>query len=314
LKQGKAIFQRIIAPQPVDREPQLLANLLGTIKTWVGELVSLVSATQKSNEGTIQNLHQAATISDRLQLTARNLRAVQTPLLVDSGAMLNEIRRLVNQPGSSDQVILDLFSNLFGQENWRERGLIVSPSPTASSHGKRQNIATTSSSDVDEAIIGNGSPVYIKSTENTSQQLVETKIQDEIISAINVLREVDDILSKLSIFWSNTEVILDALSKKGQHIETFVSYTHNPNLVARFRDRLNEYRFVPSNHLSPPSLDLLHVSASLLLSRRFWVRVNTMCNAFLMEMQDTKSTSTSSKNIHRKATPPEEVSPQSSYF
>jgi hypothetical protein len=222
----------------------------------VGELVALVSATQKSNEDTIQNLHQAVNVSDRLQLTARNLRAAQAPLLLDSGMIVNEIRRVVNdiqrgnQHGLSDQNILELFSNLFGQENWRERGIIVSPSPTASSHGKRQNLATTSSSDVDETIVGNGSPSYVKShTENPGQQLVEAKRQDEIISAINVLREVDDILSQLSIFWSNTDVILDALSKKGQHIETFVSYTHNPNLVARFRERLVEYRFFSRHYL-----------------------------------------------------------------
>lgn len=235
------------------REPQLIASLLGTIKTWVGDLVTLVGATQKSNEDTIQNLHEAINLSDHLQLTARNLLAAQTPLLVDSSMIVNEIKRVVSDLQGrrdlqelTDQDILELFSNLFGQENWRERGIIYTPSPTVSSHGKRYHpTSSPKSSDVEETIIGTSSPVYVKSTENQNQvqKVVETKRHDDMISAIHVLREVDDILTQLGIFWLNTDVILDALTKKGQHIETFVSYTRNPTIVTRFRERLIEYRY-----------------------------------------------------------------------
>jgi hypothetical protein len=240
--------------------------LFGTIKTWVGDLVASVGTTQKSNEDTIQNLHEAINLSDHIQLTARNLRAAQTPLLVDSSMIVNEIKRIVtdlqerrDSQGLTDQDILELFSNLFGQANWRERGIICTPSPTVSSHGKRYHpTSSQKSSEVEETIIGNSSPVYAKSTENQShgQQVVETKRHDDIISAIHVLREVpfllspscdshpqvDDILTQLSIFWSNTDVILDALTKKGQHIESFVPHTRNPNIVTRFRELLIEYR------------------------------------------------------------------------
>lgn len=173
--------------------------MLGTIKTWVSDLVTLVSTTQKTNEETIQNLHQAVNVSDQLQLTARNLRAAQAPLLVDSSMIVNEIRRVVtdlqergNQQGLTDQDILELFSNLFGQENWRERGIIYTPSPTASIHGKRYHAASSpKSSEVDETIIGPaGSPGYVKAPDNSGTQLVETKRHDDMISAINVLREV----------------------------------------------------------------------------------------------------------------------------
>lgn len=185
------------------REPQLIASLLGTIKTWVSDLVTLVSTTQKSNEETIENLHQAVNVSDQLQLTARNLRAAHAPLLVDSAMIVNEIRRVVSDlqergshQGLTDQDILELFSNLFGQENWRERGIIYTPSPSASTQGKRHQTASSpKSSDVDETIIGTGSPGYVKATENNGNQLVETKRHDDVISAINVLREVIDIIS-----------------------------------------------------------------------------------------------------------------------
>jgi hypothetical protein len=171
---------------------------LGTIKTWVGDLVTLVGATQRSNEDTIQNLHDAINLSDHVQLTARNLRAAQTPLLVDSSMIVNEIKRVVadlqerrDQQELTDQDILELFTNLFGQQNWRERGIIYTPSPTVSSHGKRYpTTSSPKSSEVDETIIGNSSPVYVKSNENSGQKIVESKRHDDMISAIHVLREV----------------------------------------------------------------------------------------------------------------------------
>ena len=38
------------------------------------------------------------------------------------------------------------------------------------------------------------------------------------------------------------EIVLDALTKKGQHAEHFVAFAHNPKLLARFQERMNEYR------------------------------------------------------------------------
>lgn len=151
------------------RETQLIAGLLGTIKTWVADLTNLVTNSQKANEETIQYLHLAVHSSDHLQLTAANLRA-SGPVVVDPTKVVDEIRRVVSdlenrmdKQGMSDQDILELFSNLFGQENWRERGIIFSPSGSVSSrrhnHPGHASPSSTRSSEVDETIVGNASPV-----------------------------------------------------------------------------------------------------------------------------------------------------------
>merc|ERR1712146_515972 len=42
--------------------------------------------------------------------------------------------------------------------------------------------------------------------------------------ALNKLHDVDIILEQLSAFWTNTEVVLDRLTKKGQHVEQFMAF------------------------------------------------------------------------------------------
>jgi hypothetical protein len=53
---------------------------------------------------------------------------------------------------------------------------------------------------------------------------------------------VDLILEELGKFWGNTDVVLEALTKKGQHAEQFISFGHNPKLLLRFKERLHEYK------------------------------------------------------------------------
>jgi hypothetical protein len=103
----------------------------------------------------------------------------------------------------------------------------------------------------------------ISTQDNMLPHQLETRKPDDIVSVINVLRQVsfffvqtlyyfcqvDEILTQLSVFWSNTDVILDSLAKKGQHIETFISYTRNPQLLGRFRERIVEYRYYLSSSL-----------------------------------------------------------------
>lgn len=173
---------------------------MGTIKSWVSDLISLVGNTQKSNEETIQNLHNAVNITDHLQLTSRNLRAASEPVIIDSSKVVNEIRRVVGDlqekrkhQGLTDQDILELFSNLLGQENWKERGVVYTVSPSTSSHGKkhhRSQGSPTNSSDVDETIIG-GSPNIVSAVETQNNQRIDIKRTDDVISALNVLREVN---------------------------------------------------------------------------------------------------------------------------
>jgi hypothetical protein len=64
------------------------------------------------------------------------------------------------------------------------------------------------------------------------------------------------ILEQLGIFWANTEVVLDLLTKKGQHVEQFIGFSSKPRLMARFRERMEEYK-------------------------RFWEGVSSMCANYI---------------------------------
>jgi hypothetical protein len=50
------------------------------------------------------------------------------------------------------------------------------------------------------------------------------------------------ILEQLGVFWANTELVLDLLTKKGQHVEQFIGFASKPRLMARFRERMEEYK------------------------------------------------------------------------
>lgn len=73
--------------------------------------------------------------------------------------------------------------------------------------------------------------------------------------ALDKLHEVDIILEQLSAFWTNTEVVLDRLTKKGEHVEQFIAFSQKPKLLARFQERMEEYK-------------------------RFWEGVNQLCKNF----------------------------------
>ena len=238
--------------------------------------------------------------------------------------------------------ILELFSNLFGQDQWQEKG-VVNPSPrigqrfsTPSRKGTPSMSSTHSSSDADDLVIG-GSPTAKKggskslyssaakvnaaestplSSRTNADDSIDTTMEfprdspaaaeenvmtrydknaqnsgkgggegadgrtsfryDQMESALDMLRQVDLILEQLGVFWANTEVVLDALTKKGQHAENFVGFARNPKLMNRFKERVNEYR-------------------------NFWEGVTSMCHTYLMGIVEPEDT------LSRFTTPPEEV-------
>ena len=63
-----------------------------------------------------------------------------------------------------------------------------------------------------------------------------------LAEALHKLRQVDMILEQLSVFWANTEVVLDMLTKKGQHVEKLIGFSQKPRLMARFQERMLEYK------------------------------------------------------------------------
>lgn len=64
------------------------------------------------------------------------------------------------------------------------------------------------------------------------------------------------------MFWANTEVVLDLLTKKGEHAEQFIGFASKPKLMARFRERMDEYK-------------------------RFWENVSIMCSNYIAGVQPT---------------------------
>lgn len=67
-------------------------------------------------------------------------------------------------------------------------------------------------------------------------------------------------MEELSVFWANTEVVLDLLSKKGEHVEQFIGFATKPKLMARFLERMEEYK-------------------------RFWENVSMMCSNYIAGVQ-----------------------------
>jgi hypothetical protein len=112
------------------------------------------------------------------------------------------------------------------------------------------------------------------STDSSSADVRQkNRATDELQNALQMLRQVDIILEQLSVFWANTEVVLDILTKKGQHTEQFISFAHKPKLLARFMDRVVDYR-------------------------NFWEGIKTMCQSYLVGVQEP------AKKLDRFSTPP----------
>jgi hypothetical protein len=91
-----------------------------------------------------------------------------------------------------------------------------------------------------------------------------------LVDALHKLRQVDMILEQLSVFWANTEVVLDVLTKKGQHVEQFIGFANKPRLMARFRERMEEYK-------------------------RFWEGMKVMCSNYVSGINQSNQGSKESK-------------------
>lgn len=89
-----------------------------------------------------------------------------------------------------------------------------------------------------------------------SDALAEFSIESRLEGALQQLRQVDLILEQLGVFWANTEVVLELLTKKGQRAEQMVGFAHKPALMARFRQMMTEYG-------------------------RFWKGIQNMCNNYI---------------------------------
>lgn len=130
-------------------------------------------------------------------------------------------------------------------------GTKVPPRPgSASSNGGEDDVVY---SDPEEAAM------MIPRQDERSSPRAARKLSEALLK----LRQVDLILEQLSVFWANTEVVLELLTKKGQHVEQFIGFASKPRLMARFRERMEEYK-------------------------RFWEGVRIMCSNYVAGVQTTQ--------------------------
>ena len=112
---------------------------------------------------------------------------------------------------------------------------------------------TDSSPQGANALVACSSPTH---GSNSSSSSVGHGPDSRLENALQQLRQVDLILDQLGIFWANTEVVLEMLTKKGQRAEQFVAFSHKPQLMARFRQLMTDYG-------------------------RFWSGVKNMCHNYI---------------------------------
>jgi serine/threonine protein kinase len=60
--------------------------------------------------------------------------------------------------------------------------------------------------------------------------------------ALRQLERMDAVLERLALLWDSTEVVFDTLLQKSEHIEKFLEFAREPQLLVRFRQRLAEYK------------------------------------------------------------------------
>jgi hypothetical protein len=263
-----------------------------------------------SHQESSQQRLNALTLSMHNRSSSSNSSSTSVNMSDVRDAVLHLKERAGVKPLSGND-ILELFSNLFGQDQWKEKGVVT---PRGSYHvtGNKASSMSSghSSSDVEDLVVGGspisknrqtkencppsssatpvkdasfefGSPIHshgdmeivaevrtndgglVAGEDNMVTTYAKGKTNghnsgnavaegdgkvggirfDQMESALDMLRQVDIILEQLGVFWANTEVVLDALTKKGQHAEHFVGFARNPKLMQRFKDRINEYRY-----------------------------------------------------------------------
>jgi len=154
----------------------------------------------------------------------------------------------------SQEEFLDVFMDLF---SGGERS-----SPIENYDGSMESdgdvTGTIASSELEDLRLKIPAPGGNESADSLS--LSPKHAASRLMDVLDKLREVDLILGQLGLFWANTEIVLEVLTRKGQHAEQFISFAHKPRLLARFQERMQEYR-------------------------KFWDNVRTMCHNYISGMK-----------------------------
>ena len=258
-------------------------------REWVVSLKEAVTRTKDANKVSmnhIQSILEQSAIGLQSKSFQSKIHNITDTLL--QLKQQNSNNKLAEQKTFTQDEVLDLFLNLFvppTSTNTVGGTTNMSITETESfSMDSNSNVHITDLSDIDTQFVNDGDmqnrfntnnafaytnytnqPLTIQIPDANPQTIIRTAqpsspAASHLVEALHKLHEVDNILEKLTYFWAQTEIRLDILTKKGQHVEQFIGFASKPRLLARFKERLEEYK-------------------------RFWEDVETMSSSFILGIQ-----------------------------
>ena len=272
-----------------ENEPRLATITFDLYREWVVSLKEAVTRTKDANKlsmNHIQSILEKSAIGIQTKSFQSKMHNITETLLQLKQQTSNN--ELGEQKTFTQDEVLDLFLNLFvppTSSNNVGGNTNMSITETESfSLDNNSNVHITDISDIETQFVSDGvvqdhfntnlgysynsytnQPLAIQIPDANPQTMVRTAAPSSpaashLVEALHKLHEVDNILEKLTYFWAQTEVRLDILTKKGQHVEQFIGFASKPRLLARFKERLEEYK-------------------------RFWEDVETMSSSFILGIQ-----------------------------
>ncbi len=272
-----------------ENEPRLATITFDLYREWVVSLKEAVTRTKDANKVSmnhIQSILEQSAIGLQNKSFQSKIHNITDTLL--QLKQQNSNNKLDEQKTFTQDEVLDLFLNLFvppTSTNTVGGTTNMSITETESfSMDSNSNVHITDLSDIDTQFVNDGDmqnrfntnnafaynnytnqPLTIQIPDANPQTIIRTAAPSSpaashLVEALHKLHEVDNILEKLTYFWAQTEVRLDILTKKGQHVEQFIGFASKPRLLARFKERLEEYK-------------------------RFWEDVETMSSSFILGIQ-----------------------------
>ena len=191
----------------------LARELVATVKGWVGGLKEAVHVVQKGNAEQMRHLHAA--ISEVESACEKDG--------YDSDCATKDGREPLPLP--KDDASRREDAALDGVED-----ALKAATNAASAIATARRDARSASFSVQETAI-------------TPQFFPDAPAPERVFElALRQLERVDAVLERLALLWDSTEVVFDTLLQKSEHIEKFLEFAREPQLLGRFRQRLAEYK------------------------------------------------------------------------
>lgn len=280
-------------------EPALATEFFNIVRGWVSELRDLVAVTQQANRVSMAEIQRvvetsASTLSQHRQQDDWPPRHLVEALDRNRDWLLSLAMQASSGPSDgvvtmTQAQVMDLFAGLFGQSviHRGEDLDLQHDSRSTSASSAQESIESIHTPNVAAGFDSDTSMDQRRTSTETSppgspekdlpppppppespmdmplpaQVLRNSQAGARLVEALHKLRQMDMILEQLAVFWANTEVVLDVLTKKGQHAEQFIGFAHKPKLMSRFRERIGEYRL-------------------------FWENVRNMCQEYLSGVRE----------------------------